>query len=113
MGMFGNKFFLEVISLISMRKLPNYFVKSGIFLLLALHRANCEFARSKGYFCSVPPSILRCEQQEGIFAPQTLNMIERLSAEPIQQKQGLRENYSTSVRDKDYAYPEKRLRLQL
>ena len=35
------------------------------------------------------------------FAPQTLNMIERLSAEPIQQKQGLRENYSTSVRDKD------------
>ena len=31
----------------------------------------------------------------------TLNMIERLSAELIQQKQGLRENYSTSVRDKD------------
>ena len=27
-------------------------------------------------------------------------MIERLSAEPIQQKQGLRENYSTSARDK-------------
>gem|GEM_PF-3596140 len=31
----------------------------------------------------------------------TLNMIERLSAEPIQQKQGLRENDSTSARDKD------------
>ena len=31
----------------------------------------------------------------------TLKMIERLSAEPIQQKQGLRENYSTSARDKD------------
>ena len=43
------------------------------------------------------------EIQEGActFAPQTLKMIERLSAEPIQQKQGLRENYSTSVRDKD------------
>ena len=43
------------------------------------------------------------EIQEGActFAPQTLNMIERLSAEPIQQKQGLRENYSTSARDKD------------
>ncbi len=35
------------------------------------------------------------------FAPQTLNMIERLSEESIQQKQGLRENDSTSVRDKD------------
>ena len=33
--------------------------------------------------------------------PQNLNMIERLSAEPIQQKQGLRENHSTSARDKD------------
>jgi hypothetical protein len=33
--------------------------------------------------------------------PQTLNMIERLSAEPVQQKQGLRENDSTSARDKD------------
>ena len=43
------------------------------------------------------------EIQEGActFAPQTLNMIERLSAEPIQQKQGLRENHSTSARDKD------------
>ena len=43
------------------------------------------------------------EIQEGActFAPQTLKMIERLSAEPIQQKQGLRENYSTSARDKD------------
>ena len=40
------------------------------------------------------------EIQEGActFAPQTLNMIERLSAEPIQQKQGLRENHSTSAR---------------
>ena len=35
------------------------------------------------------------------FAPQTLNMIERLSAEPIQQKQGLRENHSTFARVKD------------
>ena len=35
------------------------------------------------------------------YAPQTLNMIERLSEESIQQKQGLRENDSTSVRDKD------------
>jgi hypothetical protein len=35
------------------------------------------------------------------FAPQTLNMIERLSVEPIQQKQGLKENCSTSVRDKN------------
>ena len=43
------------------------------------------------------------EIQEGAstFAPQTLNMIERLSAEPIQQKQGLRENNSTSARDKN------------
>ena len=43
------------------------------------------------------------EIQEGacIFAPQTRNMIEQLSAEPIQQKQGLRENHSTSARDKD------------
>ena len=43
------------------------------------------------------------EIQEGActFAPQTLNMIERLSAEPIQQKQGLRENHSTSARDKN------------
>jgi len=43
------------------------------------------------------------EIQEGActFAPQTLKMIERLSAEPIQQKQGLREYYSTSARDKD------------
>jgi transposase InsO family protein len=32
------------------------------------------------------------------FAPQTLNMIERLSAEPIQEKQGLRENHSTPAR---------------
>ena len=32
------------------------------------------------------------------FAPQTLNMIEQLSAEPIQQKQGLREDHSTSAR---------------
>ena len=42
------------------------------------------------------------EIQEGActFAPQTLNMIERLSAEPIQQKQGLRENDSTFARDK-------------
>ena len=41
------------------------------------------------------------EIQEGActFAPQTLNMIERLSAESIQQKQGLRESYSTSARD--------------
>ena len=43
------------------------------------------------------------EIQEGActFAPQTLNMIERLSAEPIQQKQGLRENHSTFARVKD------------
>ena len=43
------------------------------------------------------------EIQEGActFAPQTLNMIERLSAEPIQQKQGLRENHSTSARVKN------------
>ena len=43
------------------------------------------------------------EIQEGActFSPQTLNMIERLSAEPIQQKQGLRENHSTSAMDKD------------
>ena len=43
------------------------------------------------------------EIQEGActFAPQTLNMIERLSAEPVQQKQGLRENDSTSARNKD------------
>ena len=43
------------------------------------------------------------EIQEGacIFAPQTLNMIEQLSAEPIQQKQGLRENHSTSARVKN------------
>ena len=43
------------------------------------------------------------EIQEGAwtFAPQTLNMIERLSAEPTQQKQGLRENHSTSARDRD------------
>ena len=42
------------------------------------------------------------EIQEGActFAPQTLNMIERLSAEPIQQKQGLRDNDSTFARDK-------------
>ena len=40
------------------------------------------------------------EIQEGActFAPQTLDMIEQLSAEPIQQNQGLRENYSTSAR---------------
>jgi hypothetical protein len=31
------------------------------------------------------------------FAPQTLNMIERLSAEPTQQKKGLRDNHSTSA----------------
>jgi hypothetical protein len=36
-----------------------------------------------------------------IRATQTLNMIEQLSAEPIQQKQGFRENHSTSARDKD------------
>ncbi|SHL13832.1 hypothetical protein SAMN05216463_12458, partial [Xylanibacter ruminicola] len=43
------------------------------------------------------------EIQEGActFAPQTLNMIERLSVELIQQKQGLKENCSTSVRDKN------------
>ena len=43
------------------------------------------------------------EIQEGActFAPQTLNMIEQLSAEHIQQKQGLRENHSTFARDKD------------
>jgi hypothetical protein len=43
------------------------------------------------------------EIQEGActFAPQTLNMIERLAAEPNQQKQGLRVKYSTSARDKD------------
>ena len=31
-------------------------------------------------------------------APQTLNMIERLSAEHIQEKEGFRENHSTYVR---------------
>ena len=31
-------------------------------------------------------------------APQTLNMIERLSAEHIQENEGLRENHSTSAR---------------
>ena len=43
------------------------------------------------------------EIQEGActFAPQTLNMIERLSAESFQQKQGLRENHSTFARVKD------------
>ena len=43
------------------------------------------------------------EIQEGActFAPQTLETIERLSAEPIQQKQGLRENHSTSARVKN------------
>ena len=43
------------------------------------------------------------EIQEGActFAPQTLNMIEQLSAEHIQQKQGLRGNHSTFARDKD------------
>jgi transposase InsO family protein len=43
------------------------------------------------------------EIQEGActFAPQTLETIERLSAEPIQEKQGLRENRSTSVRVKN------------
>jgi transposase InsO family protein len=42
------------------------------------------------------------EIQEGActFAPQTLNMIEQLSAEPIQEKQGLRENHSTLARVK-------------
>ena len=41
------------------------------------------------------------EIQEGActFAPQTLKTIERLSAEPIQQKQGLRENHSTFSRE--------------
>ena len=43
------------------------------------------------------------EIQEGActFAPQTLNMIERLSAESVQQKQGFRENDSTFARVKD------------
>ena len=43
------------------------------------------------------------EIQEGActFAPQTLNMIERLSAGPIQEKRGLRENHSTSARVKN------------
>ena len=43
------------------------------------------------------------EIQEGActFAPQTLNMIEQLSAEPTQQKQGLSENHSTSARVKN------------
>ena len=43
------------------------------------------------------------EIQEGActFAPQTLNMIERLSAGPIQEKRGLRENHSTSSRVKN------------
>ena len=42
------------------------------------------------------------EIQEGActFAPQTLNMIEQLSAEPIQEKQGLRENHSNLARVK-------------
>ena len=42
------------------------------------------------------------EIQEGAttFAPQTLNLIERLSEELIQQKQGLRENDSTFLRDR-------------
>ena len=43
------------------------------------------------------------EIQEGActFAPQTLEMIERLSSEHIQQKQGFRENDSTFARVKD------------
>ena len=43
------------------------------------------------------------EIQEGAttFAPQTLEMIERLSEEPIQPKQGLRENDSTFLRDRN------------
>jgi hypothetical protein len=41
------------------------------------------------------------ETTDNYSAPQTLNMIERLSVEPIQQKQGLKENCSTSVRDKN------------
>ena len=43
------------------------------------------------------------EIQEGActFAPQTLEMIERLSSEHIQQKQGFRENDSTFARAKD------------
>ena len=37
------------------------------------------------------------------FAPQTLNMIERLSAESVQQKQGFRENHSTFSREAQFA----------
>ena len=39
--------------------------------------------------------------QSYVLQPQTLETIERLSAEPIQEKQGLRENHSTSARVKD------------
>ena len=38
---------------------------------------------------------------KGKTAPQTLNMIERLSAESVQQKQGFRENHSTFARVKN------------
>ena len=65
--------------------------------------ASCTGKIQKKWISYREKYLEKMEIQEGActFAPLTLNMIEQLSAEPIQQKQGLRENYSTSARDKD------------
>ena len=65
--------------------------------------ASCRGKIQKKWISYREKHLENLEIQEGActFAPQTLNMIERLSAEPIQQKQGLRESDSTSARDKD------------
>ena len=66
--------------------------------------ASCTGKIQKKWISYREKHLENLEIQEGActFAPQTLNMIERLSAEPIQQKQGLRENHSTFARVKDY-----------
>ena len=65
--------------------------------------ASCRGKIQKQWISYREKYLENLEIQEGActFAPQTLNMIERLSAEPIQQKQGIRENHSTSARDKN------------
>ena len=65
--------------------------------------ASCRGKIQKKWISYREKYLENLEIQEGActFAPQTLNMIERFSAEPVQQKQGLRENDSTSARDKD------------
>ena len=65
--------------------------------------ASCTGKIQKKWISYKEKYLENLEIQKGVttFAPQILNMIERLSAESVQQKQGFRENHSTFARVKN------------